>query len=100
MAMAASRIKKLVVETLDGDRFEGETFDEICFDLMPGYEEEDEATQWHMRHRWARVMMRRMRLERGVAIEALDDTSSQSLIETAAQRSVIYISLPYRTFVL
>jgi len=79
--------KKLVVEFLEGDWYEGDTFEDLVADLLPGYEEEEAATQWHMRRQWARAMSARMQalFEADVT---LDWTSAQSLIETAAQGRV------------
>ncbi len=79
--------KKLVIEFLEGDWYEGDTFEDLVADILPGYEEEEAATQWHMRRQWARAMSARMQalFEADVS---LDWTSAQSLIETAAQGRV------------
>jgi hypothetical protein len=84
-----SKEKWLTVETLEGKQVGRATFDELFAALMPGYAEEDAATQWHTRREWATVMARRMHVERGVDIESLDWTSARSLVETAVDRGVL-----------
>jgi hypothetical protein len=82
--------KKLVVEFPEGDWHEGDTYEELVAAMLPGYEEEDAATQWHMRRKWAKAMGLRMQVQFDVEV-TLDWTSAQSLIETAAQGRVFVL---------
>ncbi len=82
--------KKLVIEFVEGDWHQGDTFDELVADILPDHENQDAATQWHMRRQWARAMKLRMQTQFGVEVE-LDWTSAQSLIETAAREKVFVL---------
>jgi hypothetical protein len=79
--------KKLVIEFPEGDWREGDTFEELAAALLPDYENQDAATQWHMRRQWARAIKLRMQMQFEVEVE-LDWTSAQSLIESAAKGKV------------
>jgi hypothetical protein len=78
-----------------GMEHKAETYEGIMESLVPGYNEEDAATQWHMRRAWARTMQRWSGITQHQRIEddALDCTSEQSLFETAAALELIVLEV-------
>jgi hypothetical protein len=78
-----------------GMEHKAETYENLMESLVSGYNEEDAATQWHMRRAWARMMQRWSGMTQGEPIEddALDCTSEQSLFETAAELNLIELEV-------
>ena len=78
-----------------GMEHKAETYEDLMESLVPGYNEEGAATQWHMRRAWARTMQRWSGGTRGKPIEddALDCTSVQSLFETAAALGLVELEV-------